>query len=132
MMAPRRSAGNAEARIVRLSGMTMAAPRPWSARAATSRPAVGAIAQAAEAMVNSVNPIVKIRRRPRRSPRAAAVMMPAAKASVKALTVHSSVDRLACRSRWIAGRAVTTTSASRATMKKAMAVNASVQIGRGR
>ena len=55
-MAPRRAGGNAAVRMVRLSGMMVAAPRPWTARAATSRPAVGARAQAADAAVNSANP----------------------------------------------------------------------------
>src|ERR1700710_1204318 len=35
---PRRSAGNAAASSVRLSGSTSAAPAPWRARAATSSP----------------------------------------------------------------------------------------------
>ena len=50
------SAGNAAVRMVRLSGITVAAPRPWIARAATSRPAEGASAQAADATVNSSSP----------------------------------------------------------------------------
>ncbi len=45
-------------------------------------------------MVKIASPTVKIRRRPRRSPSAAAVMMPAANARVNALIVHSSVERL--------------------------------------
>jgi DNA-directed RNA polymerase specialized sigma24 family protein len=49
-------------------------------RAAISSEAFGASAQTAEAAVNRARPIVKIRRRPKRSPAAAAVMMPAAKA----------------------------------------------------
>jgi len=47
---------------------------------ATSAGALGARAQAAEARVNSARPEMKTRRRPRRSPSAAAVMMPAANA----------------------------------------------------
>ena len=59
-------------------------------------------------------------------------MTPAAKASVNALMVHSSRERLACRSRWIAGNAVTTTNVSSATMKKASDVSTRVQVGRDR
>ena len=54
--APRRSAGNAAARIVRASGVTAAAPSPCTARAAISRLALGATAHAAEASVNIASP----------------------------------------------------------------------------
>ena len=43
---PRRSAGNASASRVSVSGVTMAAPTPWTARAAISAPVVGARAAA--------------------------------------------------------------------------------------
>src|SRR5215471_10593953 len=126
-MAPRRSGGNAAARMVRLSGITIAAAAPWSARAAMRMATVGARAQAAEETLNSARPIANTRRRPERSPSAAAVVIPAANAKVNALTVHSRVARLAPRSRRIAGRAVITTNVSSATMKKATEVSASVQ-----
>src|ERR1700728_804866 len=77
MMAPRRSAGKAEVRIVRLSGVMNAAPSPCTARAVISSPTSGASAQAADAVVNTARPAVYTRRRPSRSPSAAAVMMPA-------------------------------------------------------
>jgi len=77
MMAPRRSAGKAEVRIVRLSGVMTAAPSPCTARAVISSPTSGASAQAADAAVNTARPAVYTRRRPSRSPSAAAVMMPA-------------------------------------------------------
>ena len=54
--APRREAGNALVRIVRLSGVTAAAPSPWTARAAISVSAVGASAHAAEARLNRASP----------------------------------------------------------------------------
>ena len=108
--------------------MMTAAPSPWMARAAISKVALGATAQAAEATLNRTSPIRNSRRRPKRSPSAAAEVIPAAYARVKALTVHSRVARLACSSRWIAGRAVTTTSESSATMKNAMPVSARVQM----
>ena len=68
--------------MVRLSGVISAAPRPWMARAPISSPALGASAQAADAAVNRSNPATYMRRRPNRSPRAAAVMIPAARVSV--------------------------------------------------
>ena len=52
----RRSRGKAEARIVRLSGVISAAPSPWTARAAISRPVVGASAHAADATVKASRP----------------------------------------------------------------------------
>src|SRR6266571_2465960 len=54
-------------------------------------------------------------------------MIPAANDSVYALTVHSRVDTLPPRSWWMDGRAVITTRASSATMKKAAEVSSSAQ-----
>ena len=68
----------------------IAAPKPCTVRAAISPGTFGASAQTAEATVNSRRPIVKTRRRPKRSPAAAAVMMPAAKAMLYAVSVHWS------------------------------------------
>ena len=70
---PRRSAGNASASNVSVSGVTAAAPAPCTARAATSRPVLGASAAAAEATVNSDRPARNMRLRPNRSPSAAPV-----------------------------------------------------------
>jgi hypothetical protein len=88
---PRRSAGKAVVRMVRLRGRTIA--RPCTVRAAISSEAFGASAQTAEATVNRARPTLKIRRRPKRSPTAAAVMMPAAKAMLYAGSVHWSDAR---------------------------------------
>jgi hypothetical protein len=74
MMAPRRCGGNAPVRIVRLSGITAAAPVPCTVRAASSQPTLGATAQHAEASVKTARPAVNTRRRPNRSPSAAPVM----------------------------------------------------------
>ena len=90
---PRRAAGNAVVRIVRLSGRMIAPPRPCTVRAAISAAAFGASAQAAEAAVNRTRPKLKVLRRPKRSPAAAAVMMPAAKAMLYAVSVHWSDAR---------------------------------------
>ena len=62
--APRFSVGKAPLRSARPSGMTSAAPAPWTARAAISKPMLGASAQAAEAAENSASPAANPRRRP--------------------------------------------------------------------
>src|SRR5690242_21856298 len=113
--------------MVRLSGRTTAPPRPCTVRAAISAETSGATAQAAEATVNRARPMVKTRRRPKRSPRAAAVMMPAAKAMLYAVSVHWSDARPACRSRCTRGSAVATTTESRTTMKYAVDVRPRTQ-----
>jgi hypothetical protein len=51
-----RAGGNAPVKMVRLSGVTAAAPSLCTARAAISVLAVGASAQAAHATVNSTRP----------------------------------------------------------------------------
>ena len=53
---PRRSSGTPAERIVSVSGITIAPPRPWTARAASSAPIVGASAAAADAAVKIVDP----------------------------------------------------------------------------
>ena len=73
--APRRSTGKAEVSNVRPSGMMIPAPTPSTARHAMRTPMFGASAQAADAAVNTTRPSTYIRRRPIRSPRAAAVRM---------------------------------------------------------
>src|SRR5581483_7079542 len=97
---PRLAGGQALVAIVRLSGVTAAAPRPCTARAAISAAAVGASAQAADATVNSNRPRTYIRRRPSRSPRAAAVTIPAANVRPYEFTDHSRVPTLPPRLRW--------------------------------
>lgn len=67
---------------VMLSGMTIAAPAPCTARAAISTPMLGASAAAALDRVNTVIPTANIRRRPYRSPRAAPVSISTANVSV--------------------------------------------------
>ena len=76
---PRRSGGNAALTSAKASVMTSAAPPPWTARAAIRAPIVGASAQAAEASANSPRPAANMRRRPKRSPSAAAVISRTAK-----------------------------------------------------
>ena len=79
---PRRSAGTAALRMVSVRGVTIAPPRPWSARAAISTSMLGASAAAAEAPVKIASPITNIRRRPKRSPSAAPVISSTAKVKV--------------------------------------------------
>src|SRR6266536_2053039 len=71
-----------------------------------------------------------MRRRPKRSPRAAPVSRRTANVSVYAFTVHSRLSMLACRSFRITGSAVVTTRLSSVAMKTAVAVIANVQIVR--
>ena len=111
------------------SGMTSAAPVPWTARAAISRPTFGASAHAADAPEKIASPAVNIRRRPNRSPSAAPVMSRTAKVSVYAFTVHSSSWIDAPRCTRIVGSAVVTTSASSATISDAIDATASTQPG---
>jgi hypothetical protein len=87
--APRLSTENASLISVRVSGITIAAPAPCTARAATSIPAFGDSAAAADAPVKSSSPIVYMRRRPKRSPSAAPVRSKHANERLYALTVHS-------------------------------------------
>ena len=82
MASGRIAAGTAAASRVSESGMTAAAPRPWTARAAISAPGLLLSADAMEATVNSVSPPSITRRRPHRSPSVAAGSMKVAKASV--------------------------------------------------
>ena len=79
---PRRCGGVTLAMRVRVSGMTIAAPMPWTARAAISVSMLGASAAAALAAVNTVTPMISRRRRPNRSPSAAPVSRNTAKVSV--------------------------------------------------
>ncbi len=79
---PRRSGGTAALRIVSVSGITIAAPRPWTARARLSSSTLGASAAPTEAAVKTATPIANSRRRPKRSPSAAPVRSSTAKVSV--------------------------------------------------
>jgi hypothetical protein len=79
---PRRSRGTASDSSVSVSGSTIAAPMPCTARAAISASTLGASAAAAEEAVNSERPTTNMRRRPKRSPRAAPVSSSTANDSV--------------------------------------------------
>jgi hypothetical protein len=79
---PRRCGDTAADSSVSVSGITMAAPTPWTARAATSHPMPGASAAAAEPAVNRPRPVTNIRLRPYRSPSVAPVSRSTAKVRV--------------------------------------------------
>ena len=79
---PRFSAGNAVLSSVSVSGATIAAPRPCTARAPISAPVLGASAAPADASVKIPRPMTNILRRPKRSPSAAPVSSRTANASV--------------------------------------------------
>ena len=68
MAAPRSSSGNVATMTASALGASSAPARPWSARAATSVPIVGATAQSSEVTPNPPTPSAKIRRSPNRSP----------------------------------------------------------------
>ena len=84
-------------------------------------------AAAAEARVNTASPMARTRRRPNRSPSAAAVSRNTANASVYALTVHSRPANPVSSSRRITGSALVTTRLSMVTMKTATPVTRKVQ-----
>ncbi|GAB3976922.1 hypothetical protein GCM10029978_065160 [Actinoallomurus acanthiterrae] len=75
----RRAGGNPLLSSAIASGITSAAPHPWTARATISQAMPGAVAHAAEAAVNSPSPAANIRLRPNRSPSAAPVIRSTAK-----------------------------------------------------
>src|SRR3954470_23495962 len=95
-----------------------------------STPADGASAAAADDTVKIARPTASIRRRPKRSPSAAPVSRRTAKVRVYALTVHSRLSTVACRSSRITGSAVVTTRLSSVAMKTAAEVIAKVQMVR--
>ena len=80
--APRLAGGNASLTSVSVNGVTIAAPNPWIARAATSASIEGARAAAALAAVKMPTPTANMRLRPKRSPSAAPVSSSTANASV--------------------------------------------------
>ena len=78
----RRSGGMAADRMVRVSGVTMAPPTPWMARARIRMSVEGASAASADPPMKIPIPMMKTRLRPNRSPSAAPVMRRTAKVSV--------------------------------------------------
>jgi hypothetical protein len=95
---------------------------------AASAPTLGDTAEATDAAVNTPMPIVNIRRRPKRSPSAAPVSSRHANARLYALTVHSRLDKLACKLTRSTGREVVTTSVSSAVMNTPTEARTSVHV----
>jgi len=118
----RRSGGTAALSSVNERGMIIAPPAPWTARAMTRIEMLGARAATADAPVNTAIPRTKIRRRPKRSPMAAAESSSTANVKVYAFTVHSRPESPAWRWTRITGRAVDTTRLSNEAMKSARPV----------
>ena len=79
---PRPCGGVASDSSVSVSGKTIAAPAPCTARAAISMAVSGDRAAAALAAVKTASPMTNIRRRPKRSPSAAPVRSSTANVSV--------------------------------------------------
>jgi hypothetical protein len=69
-----RGSGRALTTIARPTGLSIDAPAPCTARAATRTPMDGAAAQASDAAPNTTRPHWNIRRRPKRSANAPEVM----------------------------------------------------------
>ena len=81
-IAPRFSGGVSSARIVSVSGVTIAAPRPWMARAMISISVPVESAAITDATVKIDRPMTNRSLRPKRSPSAAPVSSSTAKVSV--------------------------------------------------
>ncbi len=96
-----------------------AAPVPWSARKAFSTVASSDRPQQSEAAVKTTNPIVKMRRRPSRSPNEPKTSRKEARVSAYASTTHWRLERLASRLFWIDGSATLTIVTSRRSMNVA-------------
>ena len=78
---PRSDGGKALVMMLRVAGIISAAPRPWTARLATSQPSLGARPMVALETPKTTTPIRKTLRRPKMSPRRPPVTRKTAKAS---------------------------------------------------
>src|SRR5918994_3986107 len=107
------------------AGESSAAPRPWTARAATSQPALCASPPASDAAANRIRPATNRRRRPRMS----AIRPPRSRkppnTSTYALTTHDRSSDENPRSVPIDGSATLTIDASSTTTNWAAASSAS-------
>ena len=78
---PRSRGSKVAVMIERVAGFISAPPRPWTMRAPTRKLPLGASPQARLAAVKTARPIMKIRRRPRKSASLPPISMNAAKVS---------------------------------------------------
>ncbi len=106
---PRSACGKAALMSARLPGTSKAAPTPCTARARMSWCTVAASAQPIEAAPKSATPIAKMRRLPKRSPKAPPTSNSAASIRAYDSTTHCASKAVAWKSRWIAGSATLTT-----------------------
>ncbi len=104
----------------------IAAPVPWTARAAARVTIPPASPQAREAREKTRNPTAKTRLRPKRSAREPAVSRKAARVRAYASITHWSPEKFACSEARISGRATLTTVRSSISMKVAMVTMATV------
>src|SRR5919198_1100711 len=111
----------------RAAGSMIAAPMPWTARAAIMKPAPVASAAASDAALNSASPSIRTRRRPSRS----AARPPSSKnppnVSAYAVTTHCRLVWEKCRSRPIVGSETLTIVRSMTVMKNATASSANAR-----
>ena len=96
----------------RPQGIKNAAPTPCKARAAISAPGFGASPQAIDANAKTLTPIIKIRRRPKRSPAAPPISSNADMHSVYALITHCIAESEVFKSASMRGNATLTTDSS--------------------
>src|SRR3954454_19764782 len=101
--------------IDRAAGETIAAPRPWTARAVMSHPSDCARPPASEASAKSTRPPMKTRRRPKRSAARPPSSRKPTKVSVEALTTHCRVAAEKASACWMEGSATLTIESSRTT-----------------
>ena len=130
MACERRSPGKASTTSASEAGTSIAAPRAWTMRAATSRSSEGAAPQSADATVNSATPVTKARRRPSRSVRRPQTMRKAAKTMLYALSTQErlAIDVVGKDSR-IEGNATLTMVASRKARKAPKQATRSTRVG---
>ena len=95
-----------------LANAPIAAPRPWTARAAISQPADWAIPPANEASENTTRPSMNMRRRPSRSATRPPSRRNPPKVSTYAFTTHDRSAGAKCRAAPIDGNATLTIEAS--------------------
>ena len=107
---------NVVVRIERAAGEMIAAPRPWTARAATSVPVEFESPHANDAAANTISPTMKIRRRPNRSATRPPSSRNPPNVNAYALATHCRPDGEKCSERSIDGSATFTIDTSRITM----------------
>src|SRR5271156_5879212 len=127
----RREAGTAASNSASELGISIAAPRAGTARAATSATNDPDSPHAADPSVNTTRPDRKMRRWPYRSPSRPAGFMNAAKTSVYAFRIHDIAPKSAAPKVWrISGKAMFTMNRSRLARNPAVDTTTTVAAGR--